>query len=82
MLEPEGDKDSRNVRESNDHSGSGDMMLGSGHTPDSPNDNNRVDQSSNLSGLKEWHIGVITFGGLSLLFCSMFIPMVSSSTIL
>ena len=90
MLEQDGDgKGLRKIRAaSDDGSGSGDMggsgdvggsgdIGGSGSmgSPTSPPTN--ADQSSDLSGLEEWHIGAISFGAISLLFCCMFTLMVS-----
>ena len=39
-----------------------------------------VDQPDNFGDLEIWHIGLISFGALSLLFCFIFTLMVSSST--
>ena len=84
MLEQDGDgKGLRKVRaalddgsESGDMGGSGDIGgSGSMGSPTSPPTN--ADQSSDLSGLEEWHIGAISFGAISLLFCCMFTLMVS-----
>lgn len=84
MLEPENhNKGSRDVRATSDDGlASGDMM-GSGTDPTDPTEpnepTNRSDQSGDLSGLEEWHIAVISFGVIALLFCFMLTLMVSSS---
>ena len=43
----------------------------------SPPMDSSEDKSSNLSGLEEWHIGLISFGILFVIFCCMFTVMVS-----
>ena len=53
--------------------------MGSGMGSTSP-PTNVEDQSNNLSGLEVWHIGVISFGALSLAFCCMLTLMVSPTT--
>lgn len=81
MVELESDNEGlRDVRAaSSSGSGSGDMGSGDmGGSTSSPT-NVDVDQSSDLSGLEEWHIAAISFGALSFLFCSMLTLMVSSS---
>lgn len=85
MIEPESDrKSSRNARASDGESGSGATMvgsgdMGSGSTSTPTHDVDDGDQSSNLSGLEEWQIGLISFGALSLVFCCIFTIMVSPS---
>ena len=75
LLEPESDnKGLRYVRESDGESGSG--LMGSGMGSTSP-PTNVEDQSNNLSGLEVWHIGAISFGALSVVFCCMLTLMVS-----
>lgn len=56
--------------------GSGDMGSGDmGSGTESTDDN----QSSNLGGLKEWHIGIITIGVLLVVLSCILILMVSCS---
>lgn len=75
LLEPESDKESlRYARVSDGELGSG--LMGSGMGSTSP-PTNVADQSSDLSGLEVWHIGVISFGALFLAFCCIFTLMVS-----
>ena len=50
--------------------------MGSGMGSTSP-PTNSLDKSSDLSGLEEWHIGLISFGILFVLFCCIFTVMVS-----
>lgn len=72
LLEPESDKEGlRYARASDGELGSGLMGSGMGSTT------NVEDQSSDLSGLEVWHIGVISFGALFLAFCCIFTLMVS-----
>ena len=71
LLEPESDnKGLRYARAPDGESGSGSGM-------GSPT--NVEDQSNDLSGLEIWHIGVISFGALSLAFCCVLTLMVSST---
>ena len=88
MFEPEGDgKGSRNARAasddglgSGDTGGSGDMGgSGMGSDTESTSPPTNADQSSDLNGLEEWHIGLISFGTVFTLFCCMFTLMVSIS---
>ena len=52
--------------------------MGSGMGSTSP-PTNSLDKSSDLSGLEEWHIGLISFGILFVLLCCIFTVMVSLS---